>query len=157
MIYLATALALEGNIICSIDGVNATMNTFPQWDKWSHSYPKDRAPDVVHLQGQDRALRIDAIYKYKDESSLDPDRVLAVDFWVGNADGTDMTKWNYYRFDVELITPAESSRFYKYFAIKADQSGVSDPQIDPKYPGDYRCVNVETEDPIPEQYWEDGQ
>ena len=165
MIYLTTVLALPdffdffysssggisawdeehyGSFVCSIDGVDAAINLNPVWEEWNFSYPKENGvPTVVHLQGQDRALRIDAIYKPHDEYTSGVRIVLEVDFWVGNADGSDMQKWNYMRLEAQWVKTTE--QHYGYWNIDPIQNDVADPEIDSNYPGEYKCRNVATE------------
>ena len=158
MLYLPTVLALPffhdlyywgtvatewndahyGSFVCSIDGVDAAVNVNPVWNEWNQSDPV-----VVNIQGQDRTLRIDSIYQSRGTYPFeDVALVLDVDFWVGNADGSDMQKWNYMRFDVDYIKPVDDQH-YGYGGIRSSQSDVE--ETDAYVPGRYKCRRYYTE------------
>ena len=127
MLYLPVVLAYGfeyfGNFVCSIDGIDAAISSHSSRDEWNQTEPV-----VMNIQGQDRAVRIDSKFEYK---WFEVEIVLHVDFWVGNADGSDMQKWNYMKFDSEKVEAG--------WGINSSQDNVEETA---DAPGLYKCRNV---------------
>ena len=129
MLYLPAVLAYGfgheflGNFVCSIDGIDAATTTDSVLNEW-----RQAEPVVMNIQGQDRAVRIDSKFEYK---WFEVEIVLHVDFWVGNADGSDMQKWNYMKFD--------SGKVDAGWGIGSSQDNVEETA---DAPGLYKCRNV---------------
>ena len=131
MLYLQTVLAFGfeyfGNFICSIDGIDAAISSHSARDEWTQSNPV-----VMNIQGQDRTVRIDSIFE-EEYAWFEYKMILDVDFWVGNADGSDMQKWNYMKFD--------TVKDYGYYSIESSQNDVEETA---DAPGLFKCRNAET-------------
>ena len=125
MLYLSIVLGeYLSNFVCSIDGIDAATTTDSVLNEW-----KQTGPVVMNIQGQDRAVRIDSKFEYK---WFEVEIVLHVDFWVGNADGSDMQKWNYMKFDTV-------DSYQGGWDISAVQNNVEETA---DAPGLYKCRNV---------------